>query len=112
MLTLYYRDTMSSIINCLHRGATPYSLVYDIEAVLPVEIEMGSLRVALERDFEVIRRLIRDPKGSLGPIGVDNISLGVDPNRCYMVDGSRWKPILGANQCRSTKEVLCLRLWS
>ncbi|WKA03771.1 hypothetical protein VitviT2T_021860 [Vitis vinifera] len=30
-------------------GATPYSLVYDMEAVLPVEIEMGSLRVALEQ---------------------------------------------------------------
>ena len=29
-------------------GATPYSLVYAMEAVLPVEIEMGSLRVALE----------------------------------------------------------------
>ena len=30
-------------------GATPYSLVYGLEAVLPVEIEMGSLRVALEK---------------------------------------------------------------
>ena len=29
--------------------ATPYSLVYGMEAVLPVEIEMGSLRVALEQ---------------------------------------------------------------
>ena len=29
-------------------GATPYSLVYGMEAVLPVEIEMGSLRVELE----------------------------------------------------------------
>ncbi|RVW20218.1 Retrovirus-related Pol polyprotein from transposon 297 [Vitis vinifera] len=29
-------------------GATPYSLVYGIEVVLPVETEMGSLRVALE----------------------------------------------------------------
>ena len=29
-------------------GATPYSLVYGMEAVLPAEIEMGSLRVALE----------------------------------------------------------------
>ena len=28
--------------------ATPYSLVYGMEAVLPVEIEMGSLRVTLE----------------------------------------------------------------
>ncbi|RVW58211.1 Transposon Tf2-12 polyprotein [Vitis vinifera] len=30
-------------------GATPYSLVYGMEAVLPVEIEMRSLRVALEQ---------------------------------------------------------------
>ena len=28
--------------------ATPYSLVYGMEVVLPVEIEMGSLRVALK----------------------------------------------------------------
>ena len=28
-------------------GATLYSLVYGMEAVLPIEIEMGSLRVAL-----------------------------------------------------------------
>ena len=32
-------------------GATPYSLVYVMEAVLPVEIEMGSLRVALEQQI-------------------------------------------------------------
>ena len=31
-------------------GATPYSLVYGMEAMLPVEIEMGSLRVADIRD--------------------------------------------------------------
>ncbi|RVW91379.1 Retrovirus-related Pol polyprotein from transposon 17.6 [Vitis vinifera] len=30
-------------------GATPYSLVYGMEAVLPVEIKMRSLRVALEQ---------------------------------------------------------------
>ena len=30
-------------------GATPYSLVYGMEAVLPVEIEMRSLRIALEQ---------------------------------------------------------------
>ena len=29
-------------------GATPYSLVYGMETVLPVDIEIGSLRVALE----------------------------------------------------------------
>ena len=30
-------------------GATPYSLVYGMEAVLPVEIEMGSLRIVVEQ---------------------------------------------------------------
>ena len=32
-------------------GATPYSLVYGMEAVLPVEIDMGSLRVTLEQQI-------------------------------------------------------------
>ncbi|KAL6315826.1 hypothetical protein AAG906_008212 [Vitis piasezkii] len=32
-------------------ASTPYSLVYGMEVVLPVEIEMGSLRVALEQQI-------------------------------------------------------------
>ena len=32
-------------------GATPYSLVYGMEAILLVETEMGSLRVALEQQI-------------------------------------------------------------
>ena len=32
-------------------GVTPYFLVYGMEAVLPVEIEMGSLRVASEQQI-------------------------------------------------------------
>ena len=32
-------------------GATPYSLVYGMEAVLPIEIETGSLTVALEQQI-------------------------------------------------------------
>ena len=32
-------------------GATPYSLVYGMEAVLPIEIQMGSLRVTLEQQI-------------------------------------------------------------
>ena len=32
-------------------GDITYSLVYGMEAVLPVEIEMGSLRVALEQQI-------------------------------------------------------------
>ena len=33
---------------CTSTGTTPFSLVYGMKAVLPVQIEMGSLRVALE----------------------------------------------------------------
>ena len=33
-------------------GATPYSLVYGMEAVLPIEIEILSLRVLREVDLE------------------------------------------------------------
>ena len=32
-------------------GVTPYSLVYGMKAVLLVEIEMGSLRLALEQQI-------------------------------------------------------------
>ena len=32
-------------------GATPYSIVYGMEAVLPVEIKMGYLRVTLEQQI-------------------------------------------------------------
>ena len=32
-------------------GATPYSLVYGMEAIFPVEMEIGSLRVALEQQI-------------------------------------------------------------
>ena len=44
-----YRTSFRSSI-----GATPYSLVYGMEAVLPVEIEMGSLRVALEQQISEV----------------------------------------------------------
>ena len=33
---------------CVSTGATPYSLVYDCEAVLPIEVEIQSLRVLVE----------------------------------------------------------------
>ncbi|RVW35191.1 hypothetical protein CK203_036815 [Vitis vinifera] len=36
---------------CTTTGATPYSLVYGMEDVLPIEIEMGSLRVVLEQQI-------------------------------------------------------------
>ena len=35
-------------------GATPYSLVYGMETVLPVEIEMSSLTVALEQHISEV----------------------------------------------------------
>ena len=35
-------------------GATPYSMVYGMESVLLVEIEMGSLRVVLEQQISEI----------------------------------------------------------
>ena len=36
---------------CTSTGATPYSLVYGMETVLPIEIEMRSLRVTLEQQI-------------------------------------------------------------
>ncbi|KAL6314357.1 hypothetical protein AAG906_021186 [Vitis piasezkii] len=129
---------------------TPYSLVYGMKAVLPVEIEMGSLRVVLEQQIPEVdytlaqfdqlnllyeRRLratnhVRAYQRKMAhafkkwvkprPLWIGDLVLKVirglikDPRgkgRC-MVDGSRWKPILGADQRGSAKEVLCLRPWS
>jgi len=33
-------------------GATPYSLVYGMEAVVPLEVEIPSLRVLMESGLE------------------------------------------------------------
>ena len=44
-LWVYHTSFRTSIV------ATPYSLVYGMKAVLPIEIEMGSLRVALEQQI-------------------------------------------------------------
>ena len=33
-------------------GATPFSLVYGMEAVLPIEVEISSLRVLMEAKLE------------------------------------------------------------
>ena len=35
-------------------GATPHSIVYGMEVVFPVEIEMGSLRVAIEQQISEV----------------------------------------------------------
>ena len=37
---------------CTSIGGTPFSLVYGMEAVLPVEIEIPSLRVLMETKLE------------------------------------------------------------
>ena len=34
---------------CTSTGATPYSLVYDMEVILLVETEIGSLRVVIKQ---------------------------------------------------------------
>ncbi|RVW25138.1 hypothetical protein CK203_110587 [Vitis vinifera] len=47
-------------------GATPYSLVYGMEAVLPVEIEMRSLRVTLEQHISEAEWAY-DPRGKFRP---------------------------------------------
>ncbi|WJZ92606.1 hypothetical protein VitviT2T_011591 [Vitis vinifera] len=47
-------------------GATPYSLVYGMEAMLPVKIEMGSLRVALEQQI---------PKANWAQARLDQLNL-------------------------------------
>ena len=36
---------------CMSTGTTPFSLVYGMKVVLPVEIEVGSLRVALKHQI-------------------------------------------------------------
>ena len=38
--------------------------------------------------------------------------IGSELDRGRDIDGLRWKPILRANQCGSTKKVLRLRPWS
>ena len=35
-------------------GSTPYSLMHGMEVVLPIEIEMGSMRVALEQQISKV----------------------------------------------------------
>ncbi|RDX75104.1 hypothetical protein CR513_45058, partial [Mucuna pruriens] len=37
---------------CTSTGATPYSLVYGMEAILPLEVEIPSLRVLVESKLE------------------------------------------------------------
>ncbi|RVW81098.1 Transposon Ty3-I Gag-Pol polyprotein [Vitis vinifera] len=127
------------LLFCSSIGATPYSLVYSMEVVLPVEIEMGSLRVPLEQQIPEVdwaqarldqlnlldeRRLravdhVRayQRKMTLAfkkrvkprPLRIGDLVLkGVDLRGRCMVDGSRWKSILRADQRGSTKEELCV----
>jgi hypothetical protein len=36
-------------------GANPYSLVYGVEAIMPLEVEISSLRVLMDAELEKIR---------------------------------------------------------
>ena len=56
--------------------AIPYSLVYGMEVVLPVEIEMGSLRVALEQQIS---------KANWAQARLDQLNL-LDKRRLRVVD--------------------------
>ncbi|XP_017970374.1 PREDICTED: uncharacterized protein LOC108660635 [Theobroma cacao] len=60
-MTEVYKDWLDKLLFALHAyrtsvhtsmGATPYSLVYGIEAVLPVEVKIPSLRVLMETELE------------------------------------------------------------
>ncbi|RVW68047.1 hypothetical protein CK203_065044 [Vitis vinifera] len=59
--------------------ATPYSLVYGMEAVLPIEIEMGSFRVALEQQI---------PKADWAQARLDQLNL-LNKRRLWAIDHVR-----------------------
>ena len=53
-MTMTYKDWHGMLLFSLHgyhitthssTGATPFSLVYDMEAVLPIEVQIPSLRI-------------------------------------------------------------------
>ena len=69
-----YRTSFRTFI-----GATPYSLVYGMEVVLPVEIEMGSLRVALKQQI---------PKADWAQAQFDQLNL-LDERRLRVTDHVR-----------------------
>ena len=52
-LCVYHTSCRTSI------GATPFSLVYGMEAVLPFEMEVSSLRVASEHQIRLVAGQIR-----------------------------------------------------
>ncbi len=60
-MTITYRDWHDMLPYALHAyrnsvrtstGATPYSLVYGMEAVLPIEVEIPSLRILKESGID------------------------------------------------------------
>ncbi|KAL6334784.1 hypothetical protein AAG906_021548 [Vitis piasezkii] len=69
-----------------------------MKVVLLVEIEMGSLRVALEKQISKADwaqwKMVHAFKKRVKP---RPLQMGVDPSRCCMVDGSRHEPILRVN---------------
>ncbi|RDX62767.1 Retrovirus-related Pol polyprotein, partial [Mucuna pruriens] len=44
-------------LSCSSTRATPYSLVYDMETILPIEVEISSLRVLVEAKLEEAKRV-------------------------------------------------------
>ncbi|RVW92946.1 hypothetical protein CK203_032767 [Vitis vinifera] len=88
-------------------GATPYSLVYGMEAMLPVEIEMGSLRVALEQQIpEAEEDGPRFQKAGQAQTITDRELTPEGAAWLMDLDGNRFSE---PTQCGSAKEVLCLR---
>ncbi|RVW41405.1 hypothetical protein CK203_095204 [Vitis vinifera] len=68
-------------------GATPYSLVYGMEIVLLVEIEMDLLRVALEQqilEFDLLHCLIVDIIFTLGTFSFPSFLLPYHPSLYYV----------------------------
>lgn len=62
-MAVTYKDWHDMLTYALHAyrtsirtstGATPYSLVYGMEAVLPIEVEIPSLRVLMEAELEEV----------------------------------------------------------
>ncbi|KAA0033844.1 putative RNA-directed DNA polymerase (Reverse transcriptase), Ribonuclease H [Cucumis melo var. makuwa] len=62
-MTVMYKDWHEMLPFALHgyrtsvrtsNGATPFSLVYGVEVVLPIEVEVPSLRIIKERELEEV----------------------------------------------------------
>jgi len=63
-MVVTYKDWHEMLSYALHAyhttiktstGANPYSLVYGVEAIMPLEVEISSLRVLMDAELEKIR---------------------------------------------------------